>query len=101
VPRRQQRRPIFRPTKGARGAQREDNGALDASARRVLAANGGDARRLEALVRDLQQLRDEADRVAFQEPSPDALREYRRASRELTEAQRAFALATGTLATGS
>lgn len=59
----------------------------------MLAAHGGDARRLEALVRDLQQLRDEADRVAFQEPSPDALREYRRASRELAEAQRAFAMA--------
>ena len=61
----------------------------------MLAAHGGDARRLEALVRDLEQLRDEADRVAFQEPSPDALREYRRTSRELAEAQRAFAMATG------
>jgi hypothetical protein len=60
----------------------------------VLAANGGDARRLEALVRDLQQLRDEADRVAYTQPSPDALREYRRTSRELAEAQRAFAMAT-------
>jgi hypothetical protein len=60
----------------------------------VLAAHGGDAQRLEALVRNLQQLRDEADRVAFQEPSPDALREYRRTSRELAEAQRAFAMAT-------
>jgi hypothetical protein len=93
VPRRQQRRPISR--KGPRTPQREDTAVLDASARRVLAANGGDSRRLEALVRDLQQLRDEADRAAFQEPSPDALREYRRASRELAEAQRAFALATG------
>jgi hypothetical protein len=61
----------------------------------VLAAHAGDAGRLEALVRDLQQVRDEADRMAFQEPSPDALREYRRASRELAEAQRAFAMATG------
>ncbi|HET6315955.1 MAG TPA: hypothetical protein VFG86_05830 [Chloroflexota bacterium] len=60
----------------------------------MLAAHGGDAQRLEALVRNLQQLRDEADRVAFQEPSPDALREYRRTSRELAEAQRAFAMAT-------
>ena len=93
MPRRQQRRPVFR--KGAPRAPREDTGALDASARRVLAANGCDPRRLEALVRDLQQLRDEADRVAFDEPSPEALREYRRASRELAEAQRAFALATG------
>jgi len=62
----------------------------------VLAANGSDPRRLEALVRDLQQLRDEADRMAFEEPSPDALREYRRASRELAEAQRAFTMANGT-----
>lgn len=61
----------------------------------MVAANGGDVRRLEALVRDLQQLRDEADRVAFAEPSPDALREYRRASRELAEAERAFAMVNG------
>ena len=93
MPRRQQRRPVSR--KGSPKAPREDTGALDANARRVLAAHGGDARRLEALVRDLEQLRDEADRVAFQEPSPDALREYRRTSRELAEAQRAFAMATG------
>jgi hypothetical protein len=93
VPRRQQRRPVAR--KGTPRAPREDTGALDASARRVLLANGGDPRRLEALVRDLQQLRDEADRMAFDEPSPDALREYRRVSRELAEAQRAFTMATG------
>jgi hypothetical protein len=61
----------------------------------VLATHGGDPARIEALVRDLQQLRDEADRVAYQEPSPDALREYRRTSRELAEAQRAFAMVTG------
>jgi hypothetical protein len=95
VPRRQQRRPAFRPPKGARRTQPEDTAALDASARRVLAAHAGDAARLEALVRDLLQLRDEADRMAFQEPSPDALREYRRASRELAEAQRALVLAGG------
>jgi hypothetical protein len=95
VARRQQRRPLSR--KGAPKPPRDgDTGALDASARRVLAALGGDVRRLDALVRDRQQLRDEADRVAFQEPSPDALREYRRASRELAEAQRAFAMATET-----
>ena len=62
----------------------------------MLAAHGGDPRRLEALVRDLQQLRDQADRVAFEEPSPDALREYRRANRELAEAERAFAMARAT-----
>jgi hypothetical protein len=93
VPRRQQRRPISR--KGAPKAPREDTGALDASAQRVLSAHGGDPHRLEALVRNLQQLRDEADRVAFEEPSPDALREYRRASRELAEAQRALGMAAG------
>jgi len=94
VPRRQQRRPIAR--KGAPKAPREDTAALDANARRILAANGGDPRRLEALLHDLQQLRDEADQAAVQEPSPDALREYRRVSRELAEAQRAFTLANGT-----
>jgi hypothetical protein len=93
VARRQQRRPVVR--RGAPKAPREDTSVLDASARRVLAANGGDAGRLEALVRDLQQLRDEADRLAFEEPSPAALQEYRRTARELAEAQRAFALATG------
>jgi hypothetical protein len=61
----------------------------------VLAAHGGDSARIEALVRDLEQLRDEADRVAFQEPSPEALREYRRTNRELVEAQRALAMVTG------
>ena len=61
----------------------------------MLAAHGGDAGRIEALVRDLQQLRDDADRVAFEEPSPDALREYRRTNRELAEAQRALTMVTG------
>ena len=65
---------------------------LDASARRVLTTHGGDPGRIEALVHNLQQLRDEADRTAILEPSPDALREYRRTSRELAEAQRAFAM---------
>jgi hypothetical protein len=32
--------------------------------------------------------------MAFQEPSPDALREYRRTSRELAEARRPFAMLT-------
>jgi hypothetical protein len=49
---------------------------------------------LTALIRDLQQLRDEADRLAFDEPSPDALREFRRADRELSEAKRALILAS-------
>jgi hypothetical protein len=46
------------------------------------------------LVQDLRQLRDEADRIASEQPSPDALRAYRRASRELTEAERAIVLMT-------
>lgn len=73
----------------------EDTGVLDANARRVLQAHGGDAERLEALVRDLRQLRTEADRMAFDDPSPDALREYRRAARELAEAERALGMAGG------
>ena len=66
---------------------------LDIGARRVLVALGRDAQRLTALVHDLRQLRDEADRVAYAEPSPEALREYRRAARELAEAERALVLA--------
>ena len=93
LPRRQQRRPVYR--KGAPREPREDTGLLEANASRVLTANGGDPQRLEALVRNLQQLKEEADRLAFDDPSPDALREYRRASRELAEAERAFAMATG------
>ena len=95
MPRRQQRRPAFRPTKGARRGQIEDTGALDAGARRVLFALGPDPHRLSALVHDLRQLRDAADRVAYDEPSPDALRDYRRAARELAEAERALVLAGG------
>ena len=92
MPRRQQRRPAYRPPKTQR-SKTEDTGALEAGARRVLTTHGTDIGRLEALVRDLQQLRDEADQAAFDEPSPDALREYRRAERELAEAKRALALA--------
>ena len=95
MPRRQQPRPMFRRTKGDRNPDREDTGALDASARRVLAAHGGDPHRLEALVRNLQQLRDAADKFAFDDPSSDVLREYRRAACALAEAQRAFSMARG------
>ena len=96
MPRRQQRRPAFRPKKGDRKAGPEDSGALEASARRVLSVHGTDPVRLESLVRDLEQLRDEADKVAFEDPSPDALREYRRVTRELAEAKRALGMAAGT-----
>jgi hypothetical protein len=94
MPRRQQRRPAFRPKKTSRDTT-VDTAALDAGARRVLMAHGHDADRLAALVRDLQQLRDEADRRAYDEPSPDALRNYRRAAREVAEAERAMDLAAG------
>ncbi|HKB47022.1 MAG TPA: hypothetical protein VKC57_04955, partial [Ktedonobacterales bacterium] len=70
-----------------------EQAALDAGARRLVAVH--DARSLESLVQDLRQLRDEADRVANEQPSPDALREYRRATRELTEAERAIVLIRG------
>jgi hypothetical protein len=95
MPRRQQRRPAHRPRKSDRSDGPVDTAFLDASARRILDANGHDVDRLQALVRNLQQLRDDADRVAFEEPSPDALREYRRADRELNEAKRALTMASG------
>jgi hypothetical protein len=61
----------------------------------VLFSVGSDARRFGALVRDLRELRNEPDRVAYELPSPDALTEYRRAARELAEAERALVLAGG------
>ena len=95
MPRRQQRRPAYRPRKSDRATGPVDTAFLDAGARRLLEANGHDVVRLEALVRDLQQLRDEADQVALAGPSPDALRDYRRAERELNEAKRALTMASG------
>ena len=92
---RRQHRPAFRPKKGSGSLGTQDTGALDAGARRVLVALGADPHRLRALVHDLRQLRDAADRVAYDEPSPDALRDYRRAARELAEAERALVLAGG------
>jgi hypothetical protein len=46
------------------------------------------------MVNDLKMLRDDADRVAYEQPSPDALRSYRRAVRELAEAETALSLLT-------
>ena len=91
--RQQRRRPAYRPPRGAAVDNTREQAAVDAGARRLVAAH--DARSLESLVQDLRQLRDEADRVASDQPSPDALREYRRASRELTEAERAIVLING------
>ena len=88
--RRQQRRRAFRPPRGATPDTTREDAAIDAAARML--AGRHDARSLESLVHDLRQLRDEADRSANDQPSPDALRAYRRASRELTEAERALAL---------
>jgi hypothetical protein len=93
MPRRQTRRPAFRPARNRRLERTEDQSALDSGARRFLAQHGRDVGRLEALIHDLQQLRDEADRMAIDEPSPAALSAYRRAARELAEAEQALALA--------
>jgi len=53
---------------------------------------GYDERSLQSLVNDLRLLRDEADRTAYEQPSPDALRSYRRVARELAEAETALTL---------
>ena len=62
----------------------------EAGARRLL--TGYDERSLQSLVNDLRLLRDEADRNAYEQPSPDALRSYRRVARELAEAETALSL---------
>lgn len=87
--RRQFRRAFRQPRD--RGPDRvREQAALDAGARRLLGLH--DVRSLEALVHDLTMLRDQADREASDQPSPDALRAYRRAARELAEAERARSL---------
>ncbi len=94
--RRQQRRPAYRAPRSPHRDRGAEQAAIDAGARRLLAAN--DARSLEAMVGDLRLLRDQADQNANYQPSPDALRDYRRAARELAEAERALALAQQDLA---
>jgi hypothetical protein len=94
VARRQRRRPAFRQPRGAQVDNAREQAGIDAGARRLLI--GHDPRTLEALVNDLRQLRDEADRSARDIPSPDALRVYRRAARELAEGERALVLVAGT-----
>jgi hypothetical protein len=89
VARRQQRRPFRQPRERAPDRAREQ-AALEAGARRLLA--GYDERSLQSLVNDLRLLRDEADRNAYEQPSPDALRSYRRVARELAEAETALTL---------
>ena len=88
--RQQRRRPAFRLPRGATPDTTREQAAVDAGARRLMGLH--DARSLESLVHDLRQLRDEADRSASDQPSPDALRAYRRATRELSEAERALVL---------
>jgi hypothetical protein len=72
VARRQRRRPAFRLPRGAPPDNSREHAAIDAGARRRLA--GHDAWSLEGLVNDLRLLRDDADRAANHQPSPEALR---------------------------
>ncbi len=90
MPRRQQRRPTYRPPRGQRREPTADSAALEAGARRLLAVH--DARSLQGLIGDLRMIRDEADKAAFDQPSPQALSAFRRAARELAEAERALSL---------
>jgi hypothetical protein len=89
VARRKQRRP-FRQPQDRESDRAGEQAALEAGARRLLAHH--DARSLQSLVVDLRQLRDDADRSANEQPSPDALQAYRRAARELAEAEKALTL---------
>ncbi len=88
--RQQRRRPAFRPPRGARTDGAIDQAAIDAGARRLLTQHTKVS--LQSLVADLQSLLDEADRTAYEQPSPNALERYRRSRRELAEAERALAL---------
>ena len=88
--RQQRRRPSFRPPRGAAPETTREDAAVESAARRLSGVHS--VASLESLVRDLRQLRDEADRTASDQPSPDALRTYRQATRELTEAERALVL---------
>jgi hypothetical protein len=92
--RQQRRRPVFRPRRGAPPDNSREQAAIDAGARRLAGAH--DAGSLESLVNDLRLLRDEADRSATDQPSPEALQVYRRAARELAEGERALSLLGGT-----
>jgi len=88
--RQQRRRSSFRPPRGAARETTREDAELDAGARRLLAVH--DAGSLDSLVQQLRLVRDEADRTANEQPSPDALRAYRQAFRQLTEAERALGL---------
>lgn len=90
MPKRRQRRPAFRGPAPSRDERTAAQAAIEAGARRLL--NYHDAKSLESLVHDLRSLRDEADRNAQDIPSPEALSQFRRAERELAEAEKALIL---------
>lgn len=86
--RRQQRRPAFRPARSQRRDSSDDSAAIEAGARRLLARFDEGA--IRRMVDDLMLLQEEADRAAYEQPSPEALAAFRRARRELAEAKRAL-----------
>lgn len=89
--RRKQRRPVFRPNRSGQRPERTiDQRVLEARARELLEQH--DERALESLVGDVRLVRDEADRIALEEPSPEHLNAYRRAARNLQHAERALGL---------
>jgi hypothetical protein len=90
VARRQQPRRRFQPPKSANRDEGAAQAALESNARRLLALHPPAA--IEGLVRDLTVLHDEADLAASDQPSPNALYNYRRARHELSVAQAALAL---------
>ena len=90
--RQQRRRPAFKPP---RGASRDDSGeqaAIEAGARRLLNLNDHDQRSLRTLIVDLQTQLDEANKASYDDPSPEALQRFRRATREVAEGERALEL---------
>lgn len=90
--RRQQRRPRFQAPRAARKLdQGAAQAALDGNAQRLLGQY--DLRSLEGMVSDLRMVYADADRAAYEQPSPEALNAFRRARRELEVAERALALA--------
>lgn len=100
MPRRQQpRRPAFRgPRNQSRGQDDSAQQATDAAARSLLARY--DAAALEGMLGDLRELCAQADQQAIDQPSSEALSQYRRAARELKEVERALALAGHSERTG-
>lgn len=88
--RQQRRRPAFQPRREKREDKNQLQALIDTGARRLLAAH--DPVSLRALVSDLRGLGEQAEREAYEQPSPDALRRCRIAARELAEGERALTL---------